>query len=242
MSRRPNMSKDIYFAQIPEWVLFHEDLKPLDVRLYGVLCRYSEDHRFPTRRTLGQRLGVKSPRTIDTALANLETVGAITITHRFTDAGDPTSNHYTVHVVPPAEVAQEIAPPPATDCAGGGADPCTTGSAADCSQERESSSSSPLAPASRGTGDAATTTTGTCPTHPNGKPNCRACGTTPRQLEAQARRNAAARKRAADAAQTAAEIAARETVAPAPTDELDRLRRELAERTAATRAQSQVAR
>lgn len=44
-----------------------------------------------------------------------------------------------------------------------------------------------------------------CAAHPGGKPNCRACGTTPRQLEAKAKADAADRRRVAEQASAAAE-------------------------------------
>lgn len=55
---------------------------------------------------------------------------------------------------------------------------------------------SPAADASGVTGDAAEIQTG-CAAHPGGRPNCRFCGTTPRQLAAAAKRTAAEEARAA---------------------------------------------
>lgn len=46
-----------------------------------------------------------------------------------------------------------------------------------------------------------------CAVHPGGKPNCRACGTTPRQLAAKATAEASERRRLADIAAAAAERA-----------------------------------
>lgn len=62
---------------------------------------------------------------------------------------------------------------------------------------------SPAADASGVTGDATDTTqparpAHSCPAHPTGRPNCRMCGTTPRQLAAQAKRDAGEQARATE--------------------------------------------
>lgn len=101
------LRKDAYFASVPEWVLFHEDLTPQAVRLYGVLDRYAEGQCFPSRRKLADQLRVKSVDTVDRALRELQEVGAVTVTARVDDAGDQTTSLYTVHFLPPEGVAAE---------------------------------------------------------------------------------------------------------------------------------------
>lgn len=99
------LRKDAYFASIPEWVLYHEDLSPQAIRLYGVLDRYAEGRCFPSRKRLANQLGVKSVDTVDRALRELQDAGAVSVTPRFDEAGDPTSSLYTVHFLPALGVA-----------------------------------------------------------------------------------------------------------------------------------------
>lgn len=66
-----------------------------------------------------------------------------------------------------------------------------------------------------------------CPRHPTGRPNCRACGTTPRQLAAEAAKRKAAERRAQEAAKTAADRRAREEAAKPPSELLDVVRAQI---------------
>lgn len=209
--QRRTIRKDVYFALIPEWVLFHEDLKPIDVRLFGILERYSEGNAFPGRKLLASKLGRSSLTTVDTALARLESVGAITVIERYDDNGDRTSNLYEVHMTPDQGVAQEIDPPPSTDWSGGGSENWATGGPENCAPERATFSTTPLTPASGGaendnepTPPALAAVPDACPKHGTTQAaNCRGCGTTVRQVQI-ARRQAEALQRRDDAIATAA--------------------------------------
>jgi len=88
------------FVIIPEWVL-DSGISDRAIRLYCTLGRYADDvtgEAYPSRRTLGKRLGC-STDSIDRAKNELVEVGALSVVHRKDEAGDPTSNLYTVHRV-----------------------------------------------------------------------------------------------------------------------------------------------
>lgn len=91
---------DNYFAIVPEWII-DSDVSANAVRLYALLNRYanSRGQAFPTRATLAKRMGV-STDTVDRAKQELVEIGALTIQRRTSDAGDPTSNLYTIHTFP----------------------------------------------------------------------------------------------------------------------------------------------
>lgn len=215
---RTPLSKDIYFAQIPEWVLFHEDLSPQAVRLYCVLARFSEGRAWPGRQLLAERLQAKSTKTVDRALKDLVDVGAITVIPRWDEAGDRTSNAYKVHVAPPEGVASRMSPPPDTDVPTGGDIADATGRDADVPVERATFRTTPQPPASGGpqlSDEPAKPATCTKPgTQPH--PNCRGCGTTARQLEAARKRDDADTRRLASIAQAKAEREARAATRPPP--------------------------
>lgn len=92
---------DNFFTIIPEWILY-SDVSPQAIRLYGVLRRYADRDGscFPSRKRLASDLRVESTKPVDKALKELQTIGAITIEHRYTDNGDLQSNLYTVLSVP----------------------------------------------------------------------------------------------------------------------------------------------
>lgn len=198
------VEKQLRFATIPEWVLFHEDLSHGAIRLYAVLDRYADkDSRdaYPSRATLAGRLGV-SVKTIDRALAELVDAGAVTVEHRVDAAGDLTSNRYILRAFPPAAQPSEggdtDVPTPSHGCPEGGVTDDATGGVTDDAGTRTTLNENPPTPASGGAG---------CSQHPTPLPNRRCCGTTPRQLEAKARAEQAAKRRAAEQAAIAAERA-----------------------------------
>lgn len=85
------------FAMVPEWVLYHENLSAQAVRLYATLGRHADSaaKSYPSRRRLAQLLRVTT-KSVDRYLGELEAAGAVVIEARFDDAGDRTSNEYTV--------------------------------------------------------------------------------------------------------------------------------------------------
>lgn len=90
----------VNFAIVPEWILY-ADISPQAIRLYGVLNRHADKigRCHPSRSTLADIMRVTA-KTVDRAMDELERIGAVTISKRFTNRGDQTSNQYTLQVVP----------------------------------------------------------------------------------------------------------------------------------------------
>jgi hypothetical protein len=72
------------FAIVPEWLL-DADVGDCAVRLYAVLLRYgnSSGARMPGRATLARRLRKKSTDTVDRAMRELVSMGAVRVEHRY---------------------------------------------------------------------------------------------------------------------------------------------------------------
>lgn len=83
------------FATVPEWVLFHAELQPVDVRVFGVLDRYANKAAtaWPGLAKIGA-LAQCSEDTARRAIRRLEAVGAVTVEPGVDDAGRQTSNRY----------------------------------------------------------------------------------------------------------------------------------------------------
>jgi hypothetical protein len=90
-----------YFAIIPEWVV-HSDISSNAVRLYAVLNRFANSNgkAWPSRRTIAEIMHT-STATVDRAKDELVEINALTVEHRTTPAGDPSSNIYTLHTSSP---------------------------------------------------------------------------------------------------------------------------------------------
>jgi hypothetical protein len=90
-----------YFAIVPEFVLY-ADISANAVRLFAVLNRFanSQMKAWPSRKTLAEAMKV-STATIDRAKDELVEIGALTVTARISDLGDPTSNLYTLSMSRP---------------------------------------------------------------------------------------------------------------------------------------------
>ena len=184
----------VRFAMVPEWVLDAE-VSDRAVRLYAVLARFADGagRAWPGRALLAKRMRC-SKDSIDRAMAELVTVGAITKRGRVDAAGDQTSNLYVVRHTPhrpdlevatfrpstPVDNTLDISTEVAAGQRGGGRTGAAT-VAAPVRPERKPSELEPPNPQARQARG--------CPTHRR-RPgqNCRACGTTPRQLEAAAKR------------------------------------------------------
>jgi hypothetical protein len=71
------------FAIIPEWVLYHPDLTPLAVRVYGCLARHGmdPDSCFPSHERIARLVGVDE-RSVARPVRQLVAVGAIAIRRR----------------------------------------------------------------------------------------------------------------------------------------------------------------
>jgi hypothetical protein len=94
---------DERFAIVPEWVL---DLPVSDraIRLYctlGLYADYNSGHCNPGRKRLAARLGNCSVDSVDRAKKELVQHDAITVLPNTAPAGDPTTNVYIVHRLPP---------------------------------------------------------------------------------------------------------------------------------------------
>jgi hypothetical protein len=90
------------FAIVPEWVLDSE-ISDRAVRLYAILSRYadSDGWSWPSRKTLATRIG-RSVDALDRAVRELVDYGMLTVVARYDDAGDRTSNGYTIARMNPA--------------------------------------------------------------------------------------------------------------------------------------------
>jgi hypothetical protein len=82
------------FAMIPEWILYHEDLSPLAIRLYGALARHGMDPAtcYPSHARLAMLCHLEE-RSVAIPLRQLVDVGAVQITRRAIN-GRRTSNGY----------------------------------------------------------------------------------------------------------------------------------------------------
>jgi hypothetical protein len=94
------IAADNYFAIIPEWVL-DAPISSNAVRCYALLQRYAnhENRCWPSRTLLAKRMRC-STDTVDRAIKELVANKAISLQSRKTDAGNPTSNVYTLHLNP----------------------------------------------------------------------------------------------------------------------------------------------
>lgn len=92
------------FVMVPDWLIF-EKISPMALRVWCRLALYGEfDKRTgtyvnitPAHPKIAASLGI-SVSTVKRAIAELESIGAIGTTKRWTDDGDPTSNSYRVVV------------------------------------------------------------------------------------------------------------------------------------------------
>lgn len=100
------INTDLRFSIIPEWVL-DADISDRAIRLYSILARYADNETlqaFPSRETLARRANCHW-RSIDRAIDELVTIGAITKQHR-RNGESYQSNIYTLRRVGP-----QLSPP-----------------------------------------------------------------------------------------------------------------------------------
>jgi hypothetical protein len=103
---------DFYFAIIPEWVLALP-ISANAIRVYCVLRRFADNKTgecYPSRKTVAMRSRL-SVSTLDRALKELHDHGAIEISVRRSEAGDYTSNLYTVRSFPKGVSSRAKIPP-----------------------------------------------------------------------------------------------------------------------------------
>lgn len=116
------------FAIVPEWVLY-ADISAQAVRLYAVLARYADqsNRANPSRRAIAERMRC-SRDTVDRALRELQTIGAVRVVPQVSEHGDRTSNLYVLAVRPPSRTD---APTPPQECGNGGRTDAATGGRTD---------------------------------------------------------------------------------------------------------------
>lgn len=92
---RPKVVLGYTFAPIPEWILYHPQLSPLAIRVYGVLVRRGMKFAdcFPGHKEIAEKACI-SVRSVPRPLAELESVGAIRAIHRGRKSGGRTSDAY----------------------------------------------------------------------------------------------------------------------------------------------------
>jgi hypothetical protein len=89
------LDAQVYWAQVPEWVLY-SSMSDRAVRLYGILARRAnaDNQCFPSRKHLADAMGC-SLASVDRALQELVSAGAVAVTHQFREQRQ-TVNLYTV--------------------------------------------------------------------------------------------------------------------------------------------------
>lgn len=94
---RNEVNAQLYFAVLPEWVLYLP-ISANSVRVYCVLRRFADNQTgecFPSRRLLAMRSRI-SVQTLDRCIKELVDNNAIKVVPRKNNAGDWSSNLYTV--------------------------------------------------------------------------------------------------------------------------------------------------
>lgn len=168
-SARPtHLAADVTFAVVPTWVIDCGDSRA--VHLYAVLRRYTDQagQAWPSRATLADRMKCSRP-TVDRALAALTKLGALTIVHRFDDAGAMTSSLYRLHAQPGGEPVGRWGGAITRDK--GGAITRDASPLSPVTHEREPlNENTPLTPASGGAATA-------CKSHKRPRRGCAPCAT-----------------------------------------------------------------
>lgn len=106
-----DVKADIKFSIIPEWVL-DADISDRAVRVYAVLARYADNDTltaFPSRATLAKRLRCVT-RSVDRALSELESIGAIVKHSRHDEVKGNASNLYVLRRIPTDPSDTTVAP------------------------------------------------------------------------------------------------------------------------------------
>jgi hypothetical protein len=104
------LTTDVFFAIVPEWLLDEPGVSDRAVRVYARLARYADKNgtAFPRRRTLADQCRC-SIDSIDRAVKELEAVGALTVTRRRRGPGSASdTNLYVVRRTPPAQQQMRI--------------------------------------------------------------------------------------------------------------------------------------
>lgn len=112
MSEATRKSDTGPFSLVPEWVVY-APISDRAVRLYAVLARHADDstlEAWPSRRTLWKLMHC-SEHSLDAAVKELKSLGALSFEHRYGTNGAPTSNLWIIRRVPTDGVGQKATPP-----------------------------------------------------------------------------------------------------------------------------------
>lgn len=101
----PPVIVEHYFAPIPEALLYDDNISPQAIRIYGVLVRHGSTPAdcYPSQERIGKLIGL-AERSVRRPILELERAGWISRRRRFTKAGDRTSDGYTIHAQPRANM------------------------------------------------------------------------------------------------------------------------------------------
>ncbi len=94
---------DVPFARIPHWVIYHPEMTAQAIRAFSVLSARADNtslESWPSVPRIAEEMGGVSRSTAKRALQVLVDIGAVTITRRMTETGDPDSNIYRLHTHP----------------------------------------------------------------------------------------------------------------------------------------------
>ena len=108
------------YALTPLWLIDLIAARKLSTRALSVFvllaAKYADRRSgasWPSRKTLAADLAINET-TLDDAIAQLRAAGALTVTERYDDAGDRTSNLYTLHFAAPGGNSENANSPPGT--------------------------------------------------------------------------------------------------------------------------------
>lgn len=89
-----SVKRSYRFAAVPEWVLFHADLQPIDVRVFGVLDRYANNGvAWPGLARIADQAQC-SEDTARRAIRRLQDAGAVVVEADADESGRQKSNRY----------------------------------------------------------------------------------------------------------------------------------------------------
>lgn len=107
-NNKQRLSADNYFSIVPQWLIF-SPVSPTAKVIYAVLQRHADRNGvcFPSRRKMAELVCV-SIKTVDRAIEELESIGAIEKRRRYGEDGSYRSNEYQVITAPPNGVPVDV--------------------------------------------------------------------------------------------------------------------------------------
>lgn len=102
------------FTQVPDSLLLNPDVSDGAYRMYALLKHHSRKRNaaFPGRRRLAAMLGLKSMRSVDARLNELQDVHYLEVTPRYHASGGRTSNQYHLFFYPRPPAGPELVEDP----------------------------------------------------------------------------------------------------------------------------------